>query len=233
MGLAESRRQYLERRYVRDVAWDVIHSAGATDARSRVTALRDYLRATISFQGAPHEHRPFLRASAAETLRSRKGYCGEVTRAFIVLADVVGIRAQRINLWGANPHVVAEAELNPHTRVVVDAQNPPQIAELQRLEDVILRYDDYYTINLRRVGLYPTISRLKVDLGPLTYWTENPHALQAFAWFLLALALTMACLTLKVGRACVRYYLHRRGWRHLSNVEAVRRIADGPGEWPV
>src|SRR5438093_59962 len=75
-------------------------------------------------------------------------------------------------------------------------------------------YDDYYTLSLRRLGLYPAISRIKVNLGSLIYWTENPHALQALGWFLLALALTITFLALKVGRVCVRHYLHRRGWIH-------------------
>lgn len=235
MGLAQSRLQYPDSHYVRSIAWDVIQRAGAADPRSRVIALRDYLQANVSLHGAPVDHRPFLRASATETLRSRKGLCGEVTRTFIVMAEAVGIRAQRINLWGTSPHVVAEVELGPGDKVLVDAQNPPRIAGLERLDRVILRdgYDDYYTLNLRRLGLNAMISRIKIEMGPLTYWTENPHALQALLWFLLALALVVACLAIQLGRACVRYCLHRRGWVHISNAKVARQTVHGKGDWPV
>src|SRR5437016_3445390 len=99
LGSYEAIRQYLDTRYVIKVARSVVAKAQAVDSKSKIIALRDYLRASVSFDGAPDKDRPFLRASAAETLRSGKGYCGEVTRTFINLADAVGIRSQRINLY--------------------------------------------------------------------------------------------------------------------------------------
>src|SRR5438128_9414009 len=64
MGLAESVMQHLDSRHVRSVAWTVVQRAHASDPRSRVIALRDYLRANVSFERAPRDNRPFLRASA-------------------------------------------------------------------------------------------------------------------------------------------------------------------------
>jgi hypothetical protein len=147
-------------------------------------------------------------------LQSGKGYCGEVTRAFIRMADAVGIRAQRINLYGAINHVVAEVELKPDERVIVDSQNPPLLLDLETLDHVILRpeYTDYSTLNLRRLRLSWLVSRVKLEMGPLTYWTESPNALKAGLWLAVALVLLSGKLLLVCGRPLVRKLLARRGW---------------------
>src|SRR5262245_51157167 len=184
MSFTETITQRQNSRYVKSLAEEIVQKANAHDNRARVIALRDYIREHVRFQGAPEEDRPFLRASAAETLRSGRGYCGEVTRAFIRLADAVGIRAQRINLYGRLNHVVAEAELSPGNRVLVDSQNPPQLRDMETLEQVMLNpdYDDYSTLHLRRLHINWLVSRVKLQMGSLTYWVESPHALKAGLW---------------------------------------------------
>ena len=216
--------QYRDSEYVRDVALSVVGRANATDNRSRILALRDYLRANIHYIGVSKEDRPFLRATAAETLETGEGYCGEATRAFICMAAEVGIRSQRINLYGRTPHVVAEAELGPGERLIVDCQNPPEIADLETLDKVMLRpeYDDYYTLNLRRLRLNWLVSRVKLRMGDLTYWTENPHALKACSWFLLAVVLVV----LNAMRSLLRFVLRRRGWIHISDEESIDAAAN-------
>jgi hypothetical protein len=220
LALIYAVKQYQETQYLNSLARRVIEEAQAIDNQSRIIALRDFLRANVKYQGAPYDDRPFLRATAAETIQSGFGYCGEVTRAFICLADAAGIRAQRVNLVGKSLHVVAEAELRPGSNVIVDCQNPPAIVELEQLDRVILRpeYDDYYTLNLRRLRLNGLVSRIKMQLGPFTYWTENPHALQAGLWFALALVLVSA----RGLRSFLRFCLRRRGWIHASNERDVR-----------
>ena len=223
IGAVESATQYLQSRAIQTIAHNVTWRAGTNDPRARIIALRDYVRANVSFFDAQQESRPFFRDSAIETLSSGKGYCGEATRAFICLADAVGIRAQRINLWGTEPHVVAEAEISRDERVIVDCQNPPKIRDLETLDRVILRpeFTDYYTLNLRRVYLNGFVSRVKLEMGPLTYWTENPHALKALLSFLFALSLLLSLLILKAARNASRALLRRRGWIHLSNTQEI------------
>ncbi len=223
MSLVEGIHQYYDARYVESVALAVIKKAGAGDNRARILALRDYLHANTSYQGAPQDDRPFLRDSAADTLRSGKGYCGEVTRAFVCLADSIGIRAQRVNLWGTSPHVVAEAELAPGDRVLVDCQNPPQIADLERLDDVIAngRYEDYYNLNLRRLRISWLVSRVKIEMGAFSYWTENPHALKSILWLVLAATILIFWIGIKLTRSLLQFILYKRGWIHLSNREAI------------
>jgi hypothetical protein len=218
MFAVEAAQQYKESLYVNAFAWEVVNREQAKDAQSRIIALRDYIRQNVTFQSAPKD-RPFLRASAAETLRSGKGYCGEVTRAFIQMAGAVGIRAQRINLYGKNPHVVAEAELSPGDAVIVDCQYPPQIRDLEKLDQVILRreYDDYYTLNLRRLRINWFVTRIKTEIGPLTYWTENPRALKAALW----LGLAFFLIVCRVIRSALRYVLRKRGWVHVSDLKRV------------
>ncbi|HZF39394.1 MAG TPA: transglutaminase-like domain-containing protein [Blastocatellia bacterium] len=203
MSSIEAAKQRQESRYVKVVAEEIVRKAGAGDNRSRVIALRDYLRGHVTFRGAPHDDRPFLRATAAETLRSGKGYCGEVTRAFICLAAAVGVKAQRINLYGSDNHVVAEAELGPGERVLVDGQHPPHVRDLEPLDRVILRpeYDDYSTLHLRRLRLNWLVSCVKLEMGPFTYWTETPHALKSGLWLTLMLALLIGKHLFTSGRS--------------------------------
>jgi hypothetical protein len=220
--LSASVEAVLQRRdgeYVEARAQAIVREAGATTPQERVIALRDYLRGHVRYEAAAYDGRPFLRATAGETIRSGLGYCGEVTRAFICMAAAVGVPAQRINLYGKKPHVVAEAELGPGWKVIADCQSPPQIAGLERLDEVILRpdYDDYYTLNLRRAGINRIVSRVKLEMGPLTYWTENPHALKATLWLSFAAAL----LGLHLLRSLTRLILLKRGWVHVSSLLPV------------
>lgn len=216
VGLFEAVLQAREDAYIQETALRVVAEAHAETPRERVIALRDYVRRTVTFHGAPGGDgpRPFLRATAEETLRSGRGFCGEDSRAFVDLARSIGIEAQRVNLYGSMMHVVAEVELEPHQRLIVDAQNPPTIVDLEPIDEVILRpeFDDYYTLNLRRLRLGWLVSRVRLEMGVLTRWTENPHVLKATLWALMAGLLLAA----KGARASLRMVLARRGWVHRS-----------------
>jgi hypothetical protein len=215
---------------MRATATRVVEAAHAQTPRERVIALRDYVRSTVSYHGAPGapdtaDDRPFFRATAEDTLRSGLGYCGEDSRAFIDLARAIGIPAQRVNLYGSVMHVVAEVELEPHQPLIVDAQSPPIIADLEPLDQVILRpeFDDYYSLNLRRLH-FMSVSRIRLEMGTLTYWVENPHALTAVLWTIVIAAL----LLLRGARPFVRFLLHRRGWVHRSTLPAPQASATPP-----
>ncbi|MBI5210930.1 MAG: transglutaminase domain-containing protein [Elusimicrobia bacterium] len=208
-----------EAAYVSSVVREIIETARPADKRATVLALRDYLRRHVNYEGLPKEGRPFLRASAASTLRSGKGYCGEVARTFIVMAETAGIRSQRINLTGDVNHVVAEAELGPGDEVIVDATHPPYVKDLAPLDKVIGRpeFSDYYTVNLRRLHLYGIVSRVKLHNGVITRWLEDPHGMKATLWLLAGLLLAA-----KRGlRTWLRWFLHRRGWRHESTLDKL------------
>lgn len=213
--------QTREDAFIRETALRVVHEAGAETPRDRVIALRDYVRSHVTYHGAPGDRgtpdtRPFLRETAEETLRSGLGFCGEDSRVFINLARAIDIPAQRVNLYGRTMHVVAEVELEPHQRLIVDAQSPPLIPDLEPLDEVMLRpeYDDYYTLNLRRLHLGWLVSRVRLEMGVLTYWLENPHALAAAVWA----ACIAVLLGAKLGRSALRAMLLRRGWVHRSSL---------------
>lgn len=169
------------RRYLKEVALSVTENIPPGDVRGQVTALRDFIRSSVSYYNVPQSGRPFLRDSADETLRSRRGWCGEVSRAFICLATELSIPAQRINLSGAEKHTVAEAQLSPTESLIVDSQSPPTIQDLELLDKVMLRgtYSEYYSVNLERLRLRRFISRIKLEPGPLTYWIECPRLIKA------------------------------------------------------
>src|SRR5207253_1417777 len=115
-----------EQQWLRDKAADIVGGAHATTAAEEVVALRDYVRKHVRYEGVDANDRPFLRASARETLESGRGYCGEAIRAFICLARQRGIQAQRVNLYGPINHVVAEVQTGPDREVLVDVQDNPQ-----------------------------------------------------------------------------------------------------------
>ncbi len=90
------------------------------------------------------------------------------------------------------------------------------IADLEPLDQVILRpeFDDYYTVNLRRLHLGFVVSRIRTEMGPLTYWLENPHALAAALWA----GLLFFVIAARLARSTLRYVLLRRGWVHRSTL---------------
>ncbi|MGE3949428.1 MAG: transglutaminase domain-containing protein [Blastocatellales bacterium] len=227
MCAVEAYRQIQEDRYIDDLAGRIVSQAGARTPLEKVTALREHILNNVRFQGAAYDDRPFFRATAAETLQSGLGYCGEVTRAFINLAGAEGIRAQRINLWGRTPHVVAEAELSRGDNVIVDCQYPPMIPKLEKLDNVILSpdFDDYYTLNLRRLHLNWLMTRVRTRLGPATYWLENPHALKSFLWGGSVALLLVFWFATGCFRKLLRSFLLRRGWVHRSSFEAHSTVA--------
>ena len=105
--------------------------------------------------------------------------------------------------------------------VVVDCQNPPAIRDLESLDKIMQRpeYDDYSTLNLRRLGLDGLFSRVKLRIGGLlTYFLERPHALKGACWFGLAFGL-LVCQGLRwLGRR----YLLWKGWIHTSDTARIK-----------
>ncbi len=141
------------------------------------------------------------------------------------MANAVGVKAQRINLFGKKIHVVAETDLGPEAGlVIVDCQYPPSIPDLETLDKVMQRpdYDDYSTLNLRRLGLNTTFSRVKLQFGGfITYLSERPHALKSALW----LGLAVGLLLLSGLRRLARRFLTWRGWIHSSDITRIQRIS--------
>jgi len=208
LGIYEGVRQHRETQYVRLVALEAAGASARGDAPALVVALRDYVRRQVRHEErhVSRDGRPFLRASAADILRSGKGDCGEATRVFINLAGALGVRAQRLYLEGPQPHVVAEVSLGG-ADVVVDSYDDPFIPELETLEQVMRRgeFKHYSSLNWRRLLVW--LPSFKINLGPLAYLLENPSALAALLWFTLA----SAWAALGLARAPAARRLTRRG----------------------
>lgn len=200
IGLSEVVKQREEDAYVRQLTREALAGARGPDVLSRAEALRDFVRARVSGDGFSSQSRPFLRDSAAGTLRSGKGRCGEATRAFFNMASSAGISARRLYLEGDKPHVVAlvnDAEGRPF---VVDASNVAQLPETVTLENLAAqeRFTSYSTVGWRRLSVLRALPSNAIDLGPLNYLFENPRALAAFVWILLAAcALTLTSVLLR------------------------------------
>jgi Transglutaminase-like superfamily len=205
-----------ESRWLAAMARRVISRTGASTPRERARALRDYVRQSVTYHGAPFYNRPFLRATARETLESGLGYCGESTRAFVRLAMMQGLRAQRINLHGRLRHVVAEVEFEQGRRVLFDPQNNPdlnpyfdesEISVDELLNQPGVPFSDYSNLNLRRfpvLGHY--IQRIKITECMMTRMLESPWLIASFVLQLIAAGMILAFVA---DRVLVRVYSRR------------------------
>jgi len=195
LAVAEGLSQKREDDFVNSQAREALRGVTTDSFDARLTALRDYVRARVRNVNFPARGRPFLRDTAADTLTTGKGRCGEATRAFVNLARESGINAQRLYLDGARPHVLAVVRTGDGRKLVVDAYESPYVPETEPLERLLdhTEFTSYSTLGFRRMWPLRTLPSHELSLGPLNYLLENPHALASLLWFTAsALALTLA-----------------------------------------
>lgn len=183
-GAFEARTQSRQDAYVRAVTREAL--AGVPDDfDAKVVALRDYVRThvrNIRFAGLT---RPFLRDTAADTLRTGKGRCGEAARVFVNMARAAGIDAQRLYLEGERSHVVAVVSRGDGAALVVDSSaDPHYFHELAPLSAINSRPEFRTYSTWRRTRALRALPPNFVSLGPLAYLFENPHAILACLCFL-------------------------------------------------
>jgi len=221
-GISEALSQRRENRYVEEMAQSITRQANASGEQSKIIALRDYLRHNVTRNGYPVAGRPFLRDTAAYALQTGKGRCGEVTRAFINMADAVGIHAQRLYLEGRVEHVVALVKMSDGRQIIVDSTEQPYFQDLETLDQLSQhpQFNYYEPINIHR-WFRITLPANTVDLGLVAYLIENPHALKAVFCFSLA-GVSVVLLFLSFAR---RYFRSRRAVNDLSGSNMIRRPA--------
>jgi hypothetical protein len=200
-------------------ARQVVTQAHAVSTEQQVHALADYVKNNVRFEDAPYTNRPFLRASAKDILSSGRGYCGEATRAFVVMASTLNIPSQRINLHGPTVnHVVPEVEVKRGHWVLVDIQrNPVTNAFLdpkwRTLDESMTApespFVDYSNINLRRVPLLSHfVRRVKLQNTELGWILENPELIMSI--FLAGMSLLLIAVLI-MDRILIRLYSRRLG----------------------
>lgn len=185
-GLFEAREQQRQDEYVRAVTREALTGVPA-DFDAQVVALRDYIRThvrNIEFKGLT---RPFLRDTAADTLRTGKGRCGEAARVFVNMARAAGINAQRLYLEGEKSHVITVVGREDGTVLIVDSSaDPTYFMELEPLS-ALTTHNEFRTFSTwRRTRALRALPSNFVSLGPLAYLFENPHALLACFCFIAA-----------------------------------------------
>lgn len=182
-GLFEAREQRRQDEYVRAATREAL--AGVPDNfDAKVVALRDHVRTrvrNIEFKGLT---RPFLRDTAADTLRTGKGRCGEAARVFVNMARAAGIPAQRLYLEGEKSHVVSVVGREDGAVLIADSSADPfYFHELEPLSAVTRRPEFRTFSTWRRTRALRALPSNFVSLGPLAYLFENPHALLACLCF--------------------------------------------------
>jgi hypothetical protein len=196
LAVAEAVTQKREDDYLFSQSREALRDVHADEFDVKLTALRDYVRARVHNVDFPARGRPFLRDTAADTLRTGKGRCGEAARAFVNLARASGIDAQRLYLDGLRLHVLAVVRTSDGRMLVVDAYDKPYVQEIEPLEHLLedhREFASYSTLGFRRMWPLRSLPTHEFDLGPLNYPLENPHALASLLWFTAsAIALTLA-----------------------------------------
>ena len=195
-------------------------------AAERALLLSKYIRSHVHVEGAPVENRPFLRASARQTLTERVGYCGEATRAYISLARVLGLNAQRLNLHGPlYAHVVPEVEVAPGQWRIYEIQNSPVsnpvLDRSPSVDEVVADgnspYREYSNINLRRIPIINIfVTRLRVQHNGLMWFLENPALIRSVFCALIAAAIMVVVAT---DAFLMRHYVRRFHLRHARPAE--------------
>jgi hypothetical protein len=191
LGLRECVRQHREDLYVKAAANEALSETTSPDLALKVTAIRDFIRGRVHGANFSPRNRPFLRNSAADTLESGKGRCGEATRLFVNMASAAGISAHRLYLEGRKPHVVAVVVADDGSRLVIDSSDRPYLPEVVQFESLLQnpQFTAYTTFGFRRLSFLRALPSHDVNLGPLNYVLENPHALVACLWLLPSMAL--------------------------------------------
>ena len=198
-GARQAREQRRQDEYVRAVTREVLANV-PDDFDSKVVALRDYVRTHVRNVEFWRLSRPFLRDTAADTLRTGKGRCGEASRVFVNMALAAGIDAQRLYLEGEKSHVVSVVGRGDGTWLVVDSSaDPTYFPELEPLS-AFPAHKEFQTFSTwRRTRALRKLPPNFVSLGPLAYLFENPHALLAALCFLASASLlALSAHTLRI-----------------------------------
>ncbi|MFL6256105.1 MAG: transglutaminase-like domain-containing protein [Pyrinomonadaceae bacterium] len=214
-GAFEARVQQRQDEYVRAVTREALAGVPDGEFDAKVLALRDYIRThvrNIEFKGLT---RPLLRDTAADTLRTGKGRCGEAARVFVNMARAAGINAQRLYLEGEKSHVISVVSRDDGAVLVVDSSADPfYFHELAPLSEITSRPEFSTYSTWRRTRALRALPPNFVSLGPLAYLFENPHALLACICFLASAMMLM--LAAYVTRRLPRRLLHAGGKRFHS-----------------
>lgn len=205
-GIIQLRRQQADHRYVAAAAAEAAQAAAAQTPEAEVIALRDYVRAHVGPDGYSPLGRPFLRKSAAETLRSGQAFCGGAVRAFVNLAAARGVRAQRLYLEGLAAHVVAQVWLDDGRSLVVDPYRDFYFAEDVPVAAVTNpeEFSAYYTLGWRQLSVLHLLPSHAIYLGWPSFLLENPPALLSLLSFALATAVLIGRTRWPLGRTADR-----------------------------
>lgn len=208
LGISEAISQRRENLYVEEMARNIVRQSNASGEMSTIIALRDYLRRNVTARNYPVAGRPFFRDTAAYALQTGNGRCGESTRAFVNMAESLGIHAQRLYLEGELEHVVALVTLSDGRQLIVDSIDYPYFLNIEEFHQgaQFPDFNYYSSINLHRWLKKPSLPPNTYDPPGLSYFMENPHALKALFYFWLS----TACIALFALGRLRRYVRARR-----------------------
>jgi len=174
-----------------------------------IISLKRYLSDNINYDTAKRNaKRPLLRQTAATTLKTGFGFCGENARVAVLMLNYAGIRAGRVYLFGNRwNHVVVEHIYN-NNWYLFDAHNDPGVMLPDTdvckilIEDIESFPNEYREENVwvescrfkiaRRIAFLSAIAQWRLPM-PLAILSESPDLIKATLFLVAGFSL----LTLK------------------------------------
>lgn len=166
-----------------------------------IVKIKNYLTTKIQYSLLDKNvKRPLLRATAVQTLKSGKGFCGENSRLAVLLLNYGGVRANRIYLYGELwQHVVCEFKWGDNY-YLFDGHNDPETALNDEYIGKILSSDinsypngyisnpwvDYCRIKIfRQIYFLRFMSKIRPSTLSV-YIFENPYLIKSILFLFLA-----------------------------------------------
>jgi hypothetical protein len=191
-----------EVRLLRRVLRSIIPT-GRIERREDLVRIKNYLSAHISYDARRvNDPRPLLRATAAHTLASGSGFCGENARVAMWLLGLGGVRSHRVYLEATRwQHTLVEhpwngawrffdAHADPATLLPDDAVGRIDSRDLAALPNA---HQGNAYVRAYRIRPFHTVWALRAFEqlrlpGPMALALESPALIQASSGALLAAA---------------------------------------------
>jgi|GEM_PF-1154249 len=194
-----------ERRMLKRILNEINRAQNGFDNIASLTLVKKYLSTHINYDTAKRDaKRPLLRQTAATTLKTGFGFCGENARVAVLMLNYAGVKAGRVYLFGNRwNHVVVEHAYKGKW-YLFDAHNDPGVMLPDAavctipIEDIAAFPNEYRAQNewvescririARKFSILSSLAQTRLP-RPLTILTESPDLILMVAFLMAGVSL--------------------------------------------